>query len=133
MFSVLSVCSAPPQGSAPAPGLFKLVLWGTLPWTCSNLFTCCQYIYWRVGGWPSTERPSCDIQNLYRTHSVATTLAKMHCVKKFNIGQDTLRQKVDPVAVVDAHRERAFRSLNAYTEVIRSSNLNVSKSNSPLR
>ena len=56
MFSVVSICqSVSPQGC------LNLFTWATpprlgpssLPLTCSNLFTCNPYIYWRADGWPS--------------------------------------------------------------------------------
>ena len=55
-----------PRTSVYHTDLFKPVHLRTPPTrTCSNLFTwdlpshiCSPYIYWQVGGWPSTERPS---------------------------------------------------------------------------
>ena len=64
MFSVVSVCQSVHRGCP--LDLFKPVHFGIpltqAPLTCSNVFTCCPFIYLQAGGWPSIEKKAFLLQ-----------------------------------------------------------------------
>ena len=55
----------PPHPYGDPPDFSKLIPLGTPSQSCSNVFTFCPYIYRWAGGWPLTERHSCEVFFLY--------------------------------------------------------------------